>query len=101
MDQTGSHKLLGLESDLSATTAQNTVVLRTTGTYGYCFGRGCDRTVRRNLGLFGLGFCFGSLRSFVRLFFSFFPSFFLSFFLSLSLSWLDLQDQAARFLTTT
>ena len=68
------------------------------------FGRGCDRTVRRNLGIsLGSGSALVSVCSFVRLFFflSAFLSLFLSFFLSLSLSWLDLQDQAARCLTTT
>ena len=49
------------------------------------FGRGYDRTVRRNLGIsLGSGSALASVRSFVRLFF--FLSVFLSFFLFLSLS---------------
>ena len=76
-------------------------------------GMGCDRTVLLNSGfLVGFVSCLGSFPfvcSFLRLFVS--SSFFLSFLLSLShsfslslslsLSRLDLQDQAARSLTTT
>ena len=87
MDQTGSPKLLGLESDLSATAAQNTVVPRKRpGLMGIGSGTGSDRTVLRNLGLLlGFGFCFGSFLFFLSLLSSsFFLSLFLSFFLFLS-----------------
>ena len=68
---------------------------------GFGPGTGCDWTVLRSLGLLlGIGFCFGSLL-FVLSLSLLLSSLSLSVFLSLSLSWLDLQDQAACFLTTT
>ena len=102
MGQTGSPKLLGLELDLSATTAQNTVIPRRDRilwvlvlervVIGQFYG---TKVFFLGSGSVWARFC----SSFCSLFF-FLLSLFLSFVL-LSLSWLDLQDQAARFLTTT
>ena len=66
------------------------------------YGTGWDRTVLRKSGVFRdrvVLWLVSVLLDRFFLFLSFFRSLFLSLFLPLS--WLDLQDQAARFLTTT
>ena len=106
VDQIGSRKLLGLvSSSVCYNSTKCCCFTERPCLHGYAvLGTGCFRTV----------FFFGDsglLELKVRvllwlvsalslLSFSLF-SFFLSFFLSLSLSWLDLQEQAACFLTTT